>query len=160
MAGQEPDVAFGMANDAARVVMTGCDGAVDAQVLDGGSIDKSEWSTAFGVGMVVYGQLVPIAIKGAAEGMTIGTHAGSDGDVAGQLDVLAAERHSQGHASGKDVPLIGAGNDVGIGLCTIARDASVGQRGGDKILLNGGVGMYGVAVSTIGVGIQLLAIHS
>ena len=123
-------------------VVPAADGARRAQVLDGGTADALERRGEAALVAHVEGQLVAVAVEGAAEGLVIvvglvGSGHRRDADVAGQLHVIAAVAAPDCDVVGEVVPVVCAADDVGVvhGACALRGPVGVAEcdRGGDVL---------------------------
>ena len=102
-----------LTNDACSELLRGCDGAGDGEVADGGAIDEAEGSSIVCGCTIVEGECVAAAVEDAIEGMLpIDAHHAADGEIIGQLEVLAAIVGAHSHALCQQLPLAGVADEV------------------------------------------------
>ena len=125
------DLSGCLTDDACSELLRAVDGAIDGEVVDGGTIDKAEGSSIVCGGVIVEGECVASAAEGAIEGMLpIDAHHAAYSDVVCQQEVLAAVVGADCHALCQQVPLAGVADEVwgrfgAIALPRIGIDAGI-----------------------------------
>ena len=110
---------------AAGMFIRSIDGSSGNKILDGGAIGVAEGTTKFGIGGMVEGKGVTVAVESAVECIVsipvrMIAHHGSDLDVVHQLEVGAAVCGAVVHIGGQCIPMPCAGNLVGVTHCAAA----------------------------------------